>query len=160
MAWDWVAPASSALIGLAGLAGGVTIAVTGRRHERHNAHEQWYRDRRAEAYLDLLDMAEGVGQWIEMVHPLMDPRPVPDLPSLESQRRVRARIAAYGSRAVKDRMRAWDTVGFAALRAAEGISRGDDNARLDLHERRGKEKEAREALADEIANELGVPGQA
>jgi hypothetical protein len=84
------------------------------------------------------------------------PRPLPDLPSLDTQRRVRVRVAAYGSDGVKDRMKAWYDVALKAMRTAEAVSRDEDGARKELHDLREAENKVREALADQIANELRV----
>lgn len=95
MAWEWAGPVSGAVVGLGGLVAGWRISVGGRKHDERLAQQRheyetrasdakWHRDRRADAYVELLDLAERMGAWIGMVHPMWDtdpPRRLPDIPS-------------------------------------------------------------------------------
>ncbi|MEU0560912.1 hypothetical protein [Dactylosporangium sp. NPDC006015] len=173
MAWDWVGPLSGAVIGAAGVASGVWIASSARKHElrlskeRHQheraaAQEQWIRDRRADAYVELLEMAEVVGMWIVLVHPMIGPRPdPPPLPSFEAQQRVFARVMAFGSRDAKVKADQWRLLVARATRVAESISHNDDgNARETLEDLRQQERAARQEMGKTVAIDLQDNGQA
>jgi hypothetical protein len=142
VAWEWASPASGAVVGVAGLVGGWWVTASGRRqevrlaaqrraHELKMSHEQWHRDRRADAYVALLEMAETAGQWVQMVHPFITTGtpPLPELPSLEQQSRVWARVAAYAAPEVRETAEAWRVVTLLALRTAEAVARDKDDAR-------------------------------
>ena len=167
MAWEWLAPAAGGIVGLAGIVSTTIVAVSGRRQERALAQErhdherattqgQWVRDRRAEAYLDLLEMAECIGQWVGMVHPFLgEQRPLPELPNLEKQGRVFARVIAFGSDDLKVGLKHWREVSLKAMRLAEEISRRDGgDGREQLEVLRGRELGARQELGEIVADEL------
>lgn len=168
MAWEWVSSVSTATVGVVAILGTNWAANRGRRHEREMAeerhsherlttHEQWIRDHRKDTYISLLDHAEAVGLFVQRIHPMMDtnpPRPEPELPGDEQQQHVRARVIAFGSEAVKGRMKEWHTLVQRAIRAAGGVSHGIEGARQQLHDLRGEERKARESMGQQIADEL------
>src|SRR5947209_3542689 len=102
MAWEWTGPASGAIVGVAGLLAGWRVAVGSRKHderlaqqrnehEARVAHVQWHRDQRADAYIQLLDLAEEIGDWVSSAFPMWDthpPRPLPDMPDRARQAHV------------------------------------------------------------------------
>ncbi len=167
MAWEWAGPASGALIGAAGLVTSWRVTSNSRRQEmllaakRHDhevqiAHEQWHRDRRADAYVQLLDLAEETGMWVQTVFPFYQrgERPPTDLPSFERQGKVWARIAAFASPPVCEKVKQWRTIVHRALRAAEDVAQDEDDARRVLDDLRAEEQAAREALSAAIAQDL------
>lgn len=168
MAWEWAGPAASLVVGLGGLAGGSWIAVSGRKaerllaagryeHEARATHAQWHRDHRAEAYIDLLEMAEEIGQWVATVYPMWDtdpPRPLQEIPALTRQAQVRARFTAFATPAVRQHADAWYETAGKALRAAEAVARAETGARQQLDELRGSERTAREQMAAAVAEDL------
>jgi hypothetical protein len=109
--------------------------------------------------------------WAQAVRPLMDtdpPQPVPPLPDLAEQATVEARVGAFGSMAVRERMEEWRTVVRDMIHKDFLISLEQDDRESgrasgvdfgqpwrELHEARPVEREARQLLADEIAGELG-----
>lgn len=176
MAWEWVSSASSAAVGISAIFGTAWASVRSRKHDRamaadrqtHDrqiAHEQWIREHRNDAYIGLLDLAEQVGGlYVQRVHPMWrpaaDPASEPQLPSYEAQQLVRARIMAYGSEAVKDRMSEWNALVQEAIKAAADISGDVAGSRSRLHDLRQQEVQARKALGNQVAAELqGNPSQ-
>jgi hypothetical protein len=170
---DWVALAGIGSTALVAISAQVTSALTSRgdrKHERLLAKEAREQQRLENAYVDLLDMAEQAGQWGQMVYPLMDtnpPKPVPiELPSLEEQVRTVALVRAFGSDEVLERMETWldvvmkmiTTVELIKWEEAEPATRQSDDepiARVTLGELRTEERTTREALANQVAVELG-----
>jgi hypothetical protein len=177
---DWSSWLPGTLVGVLGVAGGVLIAHGGRRHdermakerfehEQRSARAQWLRERRSDTYVQLLDMAERVGHWAALVRPLLQPAPpVPPLPDLPEQARVEAYVRAYGSTQVLDRMQEWRAAVGAVRRSDFLISldeaaRGDgDESGIDvfaewrrLPDLRKAEQDARKALVDQVAADLG-----
>jgi hypothetical protein len=152
----------TALVGVAGIIGGVLIANGRNRHESQQrqaesveAHARWHRERRADAYVELLQMAETVGVVVVASYPLFDTgQPTPKPPGIDEQHRVTALVGAFGTREVKQVMESWKDIAHSGFRAIEAVSRGDEDARLTLHEIRSQEIAARKALADAIAQEL------
>jgi len=170
MAWEWVSPVAGAVVALAGLSGGWLNTRASRRHDEQmgvnrakqeylDAHERWYRDKRAEAYLDLLRMAEATGQWVEFVHPVWTKanRPVLDLPQVETQGSVRAAVIAYGSPSVRRQLGTWLDAVQGAVRAAEDVADNEEGARRRFEDARRREAEARDALGNQISRELLGP---
>jgi hypothetical protein len=141
------------------------IADSKNKHDRDLAVEQRQQQRRAEAYVEILAIAEQVGQWAGAVLPMLDEgQKTPDLPDLAQQARVNALISAYGSSKAIVFYEAWRSaageVQQAVLnfQAAERARSGSDAAleqrrNLDLSLRE-KERNARKALGDELAAEL------
>jgi hypothetical protein len=103
MAWEWIG--TSAVGGL----GIVFTWLTGKQsrdqalatlraqlgHDRLQAREAREQERLASAYLELLKMAERVGQWAQMVYPVFQSGQPPStpLPSLEVQADTAALVA-------------------------------------------------------------------
>jgi hypothetical protein len=100
MAWEWVTPVTTArgptIVGVAGIAATWLTAKQGRSHAERISEQQFTHERLLanqalkqqpleNAYIDLLDMAERAGQFVQMVYPMLDtnpPQPVRELPSL------------------------------------------------------------------------------
>jgi len=144
------------------------------KHERQLAGEARVQQRLAEAYVELLELVHAVGQWSDLVRPIIGPGPEPPpLPSLPQQARVQALIDAYASDAVKGLMKSWQdvvtkvrvadmTIGFASQRdgvrspaAAEQRQQLEEKGWQELMALRPAEHAARQALADQVAAELG-----
>lgn len=169
MAWDWVSPASTAAVGIAAIIGGNWASARSRKHdrvltedrqehERQAAQEQWIRGHRNDAYLALLDFVEQAGGlYVQRVRPAwMSALPdayAPELPTYEQQQRVRARVIAYGSRAVKDQMDEWTTIAWQAIHAASDVE-GDAEVRKLMRDLRDQERVKRKALGELVAAEL------
>ena len=110
--------------------------------------------------------------WAQAVRPLMDtdpPQPVPPLPDLAEQATVEARVGAFGSMAVRERMEEWRTIVRDMIHKDFLISLEQDDRESgrasgvdfgqpwrELHEARPVEREARQLLADEILGSLGI----
>jgi hypothetical protein len=160
------------LVGAAGLiAGQLQTARADKRAERR-LHAQWLRDRRADAYVDVLGVAEKCGQWAQLIDPIVDgspPRPVPPLASPDDQGRVEALLAAFGSDTVRDRYTSWRSalldiitqhkkIEFARLTSTASVPPVEDEGTLllQLEEKvRVSERVAREDLGDAVSAELG-----
>jgi hypothetical protein len=150
---DWLSPTMGGMVGLAGLGAGWRIAVRARRHDAGN----WHRERRADAYVELLEVAEDVGQFVAVMEPMRDtnpPRPLPGLPSGERQGQARARVAAFGSRAVKDATDRWREAVAAALHPGDGVAHDVDGPRQSLDAARAAERKARAELDQAINDDL------
>ena len=181
MTWEWVGPVATATVGVAGIFGTWLTGKQGRdraeaisretlAQERLLANEARKQQRLENAYVDLLDMAERAGQWAQMVLPMIDtnpPQPVPaELPSLEEQAHTVALVQTFGSDEVLERMKTWravvkeiiTTVELIKWEEADPATRQRDGqaiARVALDELRPQERERREALAKQVAFELG-----
>jgi hypothetical protein len=181
MAWEWVALVATAAVGVVGIAftwlsgkqgrdHAERLARIGNEHAAAMAREERTQQRLADTYVALLEMAERVGQWAQAVRPMMDTspaQPVPPLPDLAEQATVEARVGAFGSIPVRERLDVWrsivhDIIGKDFLirlqeadaeHARPAVNVGQP--RLEIHNARPKEREAREALAHQIAVELG-----
>jgi hypothetical protein len=168
MAWEWISSVSTATVGVAAILGTNWVAGRGRRHERAlaeerhkherlTAHEAWIRDSRRDAYLGLLNLAEEVGQYVQRVHPMWSSGhdvPHPELPDLEAQRKMKAPVIAFGSDAVKQHMNVWEDIVRRAIFAAAAVTDDIDGARQQLHDLRSGERDARQALGQQVADEL------
>ncbi len=182
MAWEWVSPVATASAGV--VAGGIGVYFTwltgkgGREHaeaiardqlshERLLAEEARKQQRLESAYVSLLGMAERSGQWAQMAFPIVGttPREVA-LPSLVEQANTRALVRAFGSAEVLKRLETWITVVQQMTNTAELIEQEDmgrqvvqegeraPRARFAL-DLRPQERETREAIANQVAVELG-----
>jgi hypothetical protein len=165
MAWEWVAPASGAALGLAGLAGGWLTAATGRRHEREMAdlrhrHDQaveeatWRRGRRTDAYLAMLDVVSATGVWLRSWRPESIPDRE-DLPGWEVTRPAWAAMTAFASEEAWDAANAWSQVSGAAVAESGRVVPEDSTTWSRFDELRDDEQERRIGFADCVAVELG-----
>ncbi len=171
MAWEWVAPvATGATASIVGGAGIVFTWLTGKQARddaRASTREARVQQRLENTYVDLLDMAEQIGVWAQMVCPVGDtipPRPVPPMPSVPEQAHTEALVKAFGSAQVRERMEAWRDVVkemFVTLQLIRWVEADpsrhrdvDENPRLKLEDLRRDERMNREALADQVAREL------
>ncbi|CAN5477083.1 hypothetical protein BH10ACT9_BH10ACT9_60800 [soil metagenome] len=159
MAWEWVPHAATATVAVAGIGG---TWLTGSRtlaHERRLATEAREQQRRENAYVDLLDVAERVGHWAQMSWPLFDtdpPRPVPEMPPLAEQAHTEALVRAFGSAQVLAGLKAWREVVRTMLSLDHQIQLGENvDARREFSELRTREQATREALGDLVAVDLG-----
>jgi hypothetical protein len=151
---DWLGPTMGGMVGLGGLGAGWRLAVRARKHE---AGSDWHRERRANAYVGLLELAEDMGQVVALMYPAWDtnpPRPLAPLPSGERQGKARARVAAFGSPKVKAATDRWCETVAAALHAGDAVAHDVVGARDDLDAARAAEREARAALDQAINDDL------
>ncbi|SKV08043.1 Uncharacterised protein [Mycobacteroides abscessus subsp. massiliense] len=178
MAWEWVAPVSTAgagglgvfftwLTSWQGRRHAETISRDQQKHARDLSREQREQQRLETAYIQMLIEAERMGNWATSVHPMYGPNaPVVDMPSLDEQATTAAHVNAFGSAPVKRLMQAWrDVVSEMAFQAALITPSGfvvedrsqDMEARKEIFRLRPKERRARLALADQVATELRIP---
>lgn len=178
--WSWVDGASAAALGVAGIYFTWLSGKQGRTHalemsDRQTAHaveaarvarEQ---ERKAEAYVHALEVAEQVGNWCQSVQPMLvtdPPQPLPPLPDLDAQVAARARLLAFGSAEV---MRAWshwedsakkilaDDAYLSAMRAENAPEERRHRMKVQKEltlERKPAEVAARTALSDRVNLEL------
>jgi hypothetical protein len=123
MAWEWVGPTVTGVVALAGIASTFATASRGRAQAERLASQSYDRsdaasrearrqERLATAYVEVLDIAEQVGQWAQSLSPVMDtipPQPLPPLPPLPSQSRARALILAFGTDEALEALESWRT---------------------------------------------------
>jgi hypothetical protein len=143
----------SGMVGLGGLAAGWRLATGPRGHEV----SQWHRERRADAYVELLEVAEDVGHVVAVSYPKVEaepPRPVPYTPSSERQARARARVAAFGSPKVRAATDRWREAADAALGFADALAHDVPHARLKREDARAAEQKARAELDQAINDDL------
>ncbi|WP_435070800.1 hypothetical protein, partial [Amycolatopsis thermoflava] len=167
MAWEWVAPVAAA--GGASI-GSLTTWLAGqgsRRHTEALAREARRQQRFADAYIELLITVEAMGQWAQLVRPMLDVgMSTPSLPSFEQQARVQALLAGYATPQVKALFETYsesireivkidqriaDVIHFGDREI--GVSRGELWQRLDMT-LRPAEAAARKALANQVSIEL------
>ncbi|MFI6263200.1 hypothetical protein [Micromonospora sp. NPDC051006] len=97
MAWEWVAPVSTGVVGVAGIASTWSIGLRDRKARAEERKEQ----RRAEVYIDLLvRVSHDIIDAIPLVGSLAGP--VPERQKPEEEILLQARLAAFGSRGVSD----------------------------------------------------------
>ncbi|WP_084026952.1 hypothetical protein [Mycobacterium avium] len=166
MAWEWVAPVATATVGIAGIIFTWLTGKQARDDARATAWEARYQQRLEVAYLELLKMAERAGQWAQFVYPVYQSGPPPEtqLPTFEVQADTAALLKAFGSDAVQERRETWESVVRQMISAAEQVVWEEahpsqvppqgKSARVTIHELRPKEREAREALGNQVAAEL------
>lgn len=174
MAWEWVSPIATACAGAFGVYFTWFAGKQGREHAerisnfqlmhaRALATESREQQRLESAYIQLLKEAERVGNWVNVIYPLVDtvpPRPEPVLPTLDEQATTAALVHAFGSKAVKERMQAWRDVALYMTHLAGVIRTEESGGDKDfLHrkmfaDRRPEESAARMSLAEQIATEL------
>jgi hypothetical protein len=170
MAWEWAGPASGALVGLAGALAGWLVAAGGRKnderltgqrhaHELQLEHGRWHRDRRAEAYMQLLDLAEDVASWLTSVSDNWESLddPLPSAPSvLAHQSPVWARISAYATPSVCEHIKVWRSHMASAVDVATVLVEyeREGQAGRDLGSLCIRERVARYAMSESIAKDL------
>lgn len=102
---DWIALAAVVSVTLVGFVGPIINGV----QQRHAEHEKHTRDRRADAYIDMLISLERDCAWMERTYPLMGPVPDPPAPPTDREYwTLRSRVAAYGSDRVKALLEKWN----------------------------------------------------
>ena len=171
MAWEWVAPvcsAGGAVLG-AGL-GALTTWLVGkgtRDHAARLARVERQQQRKAEAYVELLELLEHIGQWQWGVQPMIDfGEPKHPLPEADRQARMRALVTAYGSTELKQLHASYHATIQSIISTARNIDLARDNShfnepelRLKLEaELRPAERRIREQIGDVVANELRAGG--
>jgi hypothetical protein len=134
---EWI-PVISAAIGAAvGVIGIVFPFLTGKQardqaeqttqnrleHERTMAQEAREQERRGNAYVRLLTVVETMGQWAQMVKPMLDsdpPQPVGAMPGLDEQAEAMTLVNAFGSDKIRQSFKTWrDLVWDVILTVAE-----------------------------------------
>src|SRR5687768_7372518 len=122
MAQEWIAPVATAPLGIAGVFFTWLTGRQGREHARdlakaqqdHSARETALareQDRKADAYVRALEVAEQTGNWVQSVQPFIQtdpPQELPPLPELEPQVASRARLLAFGSTGVRALWDGWE----------------------------------------------------
>jgi hypothetical protein len=174
MAWEWI---GTSAVGGAGIFFSWLIGKQSRDqalatlraqlgHDRLQAREAREQERLESAYLELLKMAERVGQWAQMVYPVLQvgQPPSTELPSLEVQADTAALVAAFGTDEVRTKAEAWQSVvqqmiaqaGLVPWQDEHGadVPPGERIARVKIHELRPKEKKTRDALGAQVRSEL------
>jgi hypothetical protein len=184
MAWEWVAPVATATasitVGVAGIfftwlsgkqGGDHAETISGQQlaHERLLASEARDQQRLETAYVNLLEMSEAAGQWVQLVMPVVDtdpPQPDPPLPTLEVQAHTEAVVRAFGSPQVRERMDSWESVVRKAISTVTvghmmaSLPSEATQARLTLErDLRPQERSARQALAEQVSAELRPGGR-
>jgi hypothetical protein len=111
---DQIIAITSVIAGGAVGAGGLIIAGLSGAKDRALATDLARTERRqqrlADAYIDLLKMADKIGHWASKVTPIYDTVPSqepPPLPEVDEQIAVSAKVNAYGSPEVKELLKAW-----------------------------------------------------
>ena len=182
MAWEWVAPVSSAsgavIVGGIGIYSTLKLARLNATHTDKVARENRVQQRLADAYVKVLSLAEQEGQWIAAttyncsrdkgdLWESQEFREAPK-PAITDRSSAAALLAAFGSAAVLAQHSAWRAAADAAGEWIQGIDIGmhlngavpDENVppeqlkRL-VYELQPKEAAARQALAEAVADELG-----
>jgi hypothetical protein len=137
-----------------------------RNDARAIAWEARYQQRLETTYIELLKMAERTGVWAENVYPISQSGKPPDtpLPWFDVQADTRAVLKAFGSDALRKREETWRPVVQEMISAAQEVMWEDlhpsqvppqgKSARVTIEELRPKEREAREALGNQVAVEL------
>ena len=114
MAWEWVSPVAAAAGAVsAGGIGAYFTWKTGKQsrelvvrtlqdqfgHDRLQAREDREQQRLENAYIEPLKMTERVGNWAQMIYPMVQTGPLPEtpLPSLEVQADTAALLSAFGT---------------------------------------------------------------
>ena len=140
---------------------------------RRDALAAHSRERRATAYVEIIDVDERTGLWIQQVEQGLD-RPVLDPPNLAEQAKAQAQLLAFGSRDVRASWDAWNKEAKDAfhsvhkIRAAErtlqehvgdpdtvrGAAHRRDAARDALDNNRLREADLRKTLHEQMNAEL------
>lgn len=110
------------------------VAVTGiggwrdRAHQRAMADTERKQTRLADTYLGLLEYVEKLGFWAQNIRPTtyVDGSPI-NLPDFDSAAAVSAKVDAYGSNLVRERLSEWWTVTY-EIRLTERLVREEHQA--------------------------------
>jgi hypothetical protein len=179
VAYEWIGTGALGIVGI------VFTWLTGKQardqaeqtaekrleHERTMAREARDQERLANAYVRLLGMVERIGQWTQMVKPMLDtnpPQPVRALPDLDEQAEAQALVNAFGSDEVREAFESWRNLVWKITLAVGEIDREQESGEryrpgtsdsnhpyLRLHgELRPAEIKARKELAARIRAEL------
>jgi len=182
MAYEWVAPVAVASVGVTGI---VVTSLTGSKARAQAAElaekqrvqmekaavDERNQQRKAEAHVHCLELAEQLGHWAQMLRPWWDtypPAELPPLPELKEQAAMQARLLAYGSENVATLWDAWNGSINDVRRAGRKLDlydaaiRSQTITRIDQpevireleDELRPRELERRKRLADKINAEL------
>lgn len=165
MAWEWVAPAAGAVVGVAGLAGGWLTARISRRHDldmveirhrwdRDGDEVRWRRERRTDAYLAVLEIVATTGTWMRHQQAL-GTGDESGLPSTEDSDRAWAAFTAFATGDAWDAGVAWDDARRKARRLRRQVNIREPSTWSRFDEARAEEEERRLAFAEQIALELG-----
>lgn len=157
---------------LTGWQGRQAAGAIARAQQDHSAREAALardQDRKAQAYVRILEVAEQTGNWAQSVQPLIQtdpPQDLPPLPELEPQVASRSRLLAFGSAEVRLLWDEWEASARTVLTSNAYLNllqnEGDRETRkerqrmqLEIHEQlKPAELAARAALADQINAEL------
>lgn len=118
---EWVAPVATATVGLAGIAFAWLTGKQSRDSAERVARDVWAREKRADAYVRVLEVSEQVGNWAQTVRPMIDTIPPADPsppPAYTDQLSMNARLALYGSDDVRGAWTSWFTA-FDAVRGTD-----------------------------------------
>lgn len=177
VAWEWVPAVSAAtsttiVVGMTlwatsrtgreGRQHAETVARQTAEHAEAMAADERTHKRLESAYVELLQMIEQAGHWADRLYPLMDtdpPRPLPEMPSVDEQIRVRALVDAYGSDEVRELLGQHSRIIHGLRVAAEIVATSKDETALKQRiaigqELRPAEREKRAELRRVIATEL------
>lgn len=180
MDWSWIDTVSTAAVGGLGIFFTWLTAKQGRAHalalsDHQAAHAldaarlSRDQDRKSEAYVHALAVAEKIGNWCQSVAPVVvrgKPEPLPDLPDLDSQVGARARLLAFGSPDVQQLWDAWEAAAKQVFADAAYLVAMKQEDRSEEREHRGQvqreltleikpvEMKARKALSDRVNAEL------
>jgi len=108
MAYEWVGPVAVGVVGLAGMYATFITGDRTRKHAEVMAHSERQQQRKAEAYVEVLIIAERIGGWAQSVRPMIDQgAPLPPIPSFEDQTRAEALLKAFASETARERFETW-----------------------------------------------------
>ena len=178
MAWEWAAPAGvAAIVGIGNMVltwrTGIRVRVHAeqlaraqQKHLMRVADRERAQQRKAEAYVQVLEVTEQLGLWAQNVNPVVDTgQELPPLPELPKQLSSQARLLAFASPEVEafwmDWRKAFNAVRQAHIEMAYR-SRDQNSPYIKFLEvmnelediLRPKEKEQRKLLAEKIRAEL------
>lgn len=182
MAWEWVAPVATASVGVCGIVFTWLTGSQGRSHAQVLAKQQQdhaeraaatarTQQRKAEAYVQVLEVVEQIGNWSQNLKPALDtdpPRELPPLAEYSHQISSKARLLAFGSPEVQALWQTWhkeiSQIRVAAVRIARAERSVSVQAQIGIDERWGNLEDhlrpaeffARKALSDKMHDELGL----
>jgi hypothetical protein len=110
MAWEWVAPVATGLVGMAGIAG---TYLNGRLQTNTSvrlAREERTQNRLERAYLEVQRVVERYAQWADAIMPFMSGAghdPHPPLPENDGQMLEATALCLYWSPEVRQLVQAW-----------------------------------------------------